>query len=303
MTEVKRPVSQEDGVKKEKIHPSKFYGVIVPTVTPFSEDGQLDTKGIFNLTDYVINQGVHGLFPLGTTGESDILPTDLKSRIIESFVKAADGRVPVLAGISQPTIEETIEFSQKAIDLGADALVIKPLYMSGDPTENMRVFFSTFPNFPIMLYNIPGSHSTEWSGQNMPYEVVQAIYGNSNFIGVKDSSNDQEYSLGLINVINEVSGEAGLWQGFPNLALTSLRAGGVGLVQSLANTQPDLFTSLYSAIEEKRPTELADAKQEAIDSLFAQIPFNPNHVPTIKSQLVDMGIISSAKMYLKFSSS
>ena len=277
----------------EVLNPKRFRGVIPAVITPVTGE-KIDVLGITYLTDYLIGQNVDALFVLGTTGESDFIDPDMKLRVMRAYVRSAKKRVPILAGVSEPTMDKTRRLSEEAIKAGIDALVFKPLYLQGDPKENIRTFLGFFIDFPVVLYNNPGGHRKEMTGENIPLELIDVALKYPNFIGIKDSSNDLAYLLALIRKLGD---RAGVWQGFPNLGLDSLKAGAFGLVQSLANIHPELFVELFDATD-RRDYKTARVTQQRIDDLFSnQYPFDPSLIKKIKIELVDRKIIDSADMF------
>lgn len=285
--------------RKEILTPKRIHGAIPAVVTPLTQDNKLDIAGINMLSDFLIREGVAALFVLGTTGESDFIPTDLKRNIIKTYVEASKGRVPVLAGVSEPDLDDTFSLSQDAIKLGVDAIVIKPLYIEGDPEVNIRALFQIIRRFPIMLYNNPGTHRYGSQGKSISIEILRVALEYPNFMGIKDSSNNLTSTLGYIKACKTKAEEGvGVWQGFPNLGFKSLKAGAAGLVQSLANIEPGLFVNLCNSMQ-RGDIDTATTQQQQIDSLFATYPFDLQHVPFVKARLVEMGLIASPNMFPK----
>ncbi|HNR65786.1 MAG TPA: dihydrodipicolinate synthase family protein, partial [Atribacterota bacterium] len=106
-----------------------FYGSIVAMITPFDEYNRIDEEGIKRLVDFHINNGTNGIVPCGTTGESPTLTHEEHKKVIEITIKAAAGRIPVIAGTGSNSTEEALELTASARDMGADGvLLVIPYY-------------------------------------------------------------------------------------------------------------------------------------------------------------------------------
>ena len=103
-------------------------GIWSPMPTPFDRSGELDVDRLRALTDYLIEGGVDGLFPNGTTGEFALLDREERKRVVEVVVDRASSRVPVLAGVCDPSPRNVIAFAKDAAEAGADGVVATPLY-------------------------------------------------------------------------------------------------------------------------------------------------------------------------------
>ena len=149
----------------------KITGVIVPPITPFDGRGQIDTAAIRRLVDFLITRGIHGLFPGGTTGEGPLLTISERRQLAEAFVEAADGRVPVIVHTGTITTESTLELTQHAQTIGAQAAAIIPPYFYRHKDDVLLRHFervaTQVPEFPVYLYNNPAT-----AGNNISLELV-----------------------------------------------------------------------------------------------------------------------------------
>ncbi|MBQ1845016.1 MAG: 4-hydroxy-tetrahydrodipicolinate synthase, partial [Desulfovibrio sp.] len=163
-----------------------FSGVITAIVTPF-KNGGVDEEAFRALIDWQISQGVHGLVPCGTTGESATMSHDEHMRVIEICVDQVKGRVPVLAGSGSNNTTEAVNLTRFAKKAGADgALLITPYY--NKPTqEGLYQHFATVAkavDLPLVPYNVPGR-----TGCNMlPPTVARLAKDFSNIIGIKEAT-------------------------------------------------------------------------------------------------------------------
>lgn len=141
-------------------------GIIPPMITTFDEEEKVDCKTLKKMTDYLIDAGVHGVFPLGSTGEGYGIDFDEKKKVIETVLEAANNRVPVYAGTGAITTKESIRLTQMATKLGVDALsVITPYFISPNEEELYTHYkeIASSTDLPIILYNNPGRTGVDLS--------------------------------------------------------------------------------------------------------------------------------------------
>jgi dihydrodipicolinate synthase/N-acetylneuraminate lyase len=222
----------------------KIKGVIVPTVTPFDDSGNIDAIGIKCLSNYLIERGVAGLFPGGTTGEGPLLSIQERRYLAESFVKAVDGRVPVIMHTGAITTADTLELTQHACSIGAHAAAIITPYYYAYSYEALLHHFETVahatPNFPIYLYNYPAVAGNELNAQL----IKDLIEHCPNIIGLKDSS-------GCLDTLFEIAflrnGTFNTAIGNDKQILMGLSMGFDACVSGNANVFPELIVALTRA--------------------------------------------------------
>lgn len=215
-------------------------GSLPALVTPF-KDGQLDLDTLKKLVDWHVDQGSHGLVPVGTTGESPTLSHSEHDLVVETVVKAAAGRIPVVAGAGSNNTAETVRLVKAAKAAGADAaLVVTPYY--NKPTQAGLIAHFTAAaecGLPIIIYNIPGR-----SVVDMTPETMGELAKHEMIIGVKDATGDlsrvpkQRMTCGTAFV--QVSGEDATALGFN-------AHGGVGCISVTANVAPKLCAEMQEA--------------------------------------------------------
>ncbi len=217
-----------------------FKGSIPALVTPF-KNGQVDTDTLKQLVEWQIAEGSNGLVPVGTTGESPTLSHEEHRLVVEVVVKAAAGRVPVIAGAGSNNTTESIELVEHAKEVGADAaLVVTPYY--NKPTQRGLIRHYTALNevgLPIIIYNIPGR-----SVVDMTPETMGELARLENIIGVKDATGDivrvskQRATCGKDFI--QLSGEDASALGFN-------AHGGHGCISVTANVAPKLCAEFQAA--------------------------------------------------------
>jgi 4-hydroxy-tetrahydrodipicolinate synthase len=218
-----------------------FRGSFPALVTPF-KDGAVDYDALKRLVDWHIAEGSHGLVPVGTTGESPTLTHEEHEKVVAEVVKAAAGRIPVIAGAGSNNTAESVRFMQHAKAVGADAaLVVTPYY--NKPTQaGLIAHFTALHeccDLPIIIYNIPGR-----SVVDMTPETMGTLSKLPRIIGVKDATgdlarvSDQRITCGKEFV--QISGEDATAHGFN-------AQGGVGVISVTANVAPKLVSQVQEA--------------------------------------------------------
>src|SRR3954469_22265509 len=164
-----------------------FRGVLPALVTPF-RDGHVDEGAFVRLVERQIAGGVHGLVPVGTTGETSTLSHDEHRRVVELCVKTAAGRVPVIAGAGSNATAEAIELVRHAKTVGADAALVVTPYYNRPSQEGLYGHYRAINDavqLPVLVYNVPGRTSVDISN-----EVLARLSELPNIVGVKDATGD-----------------------------------------------------------------------------------------------------------------
>jgi 4-hydroxy-tetrahydrodipicolinate synthase len=237
-----------DGPKSQRVPPKRqqeervmFRGSFPALVTPF-KNGAVDVETLKKLVEWHIGEGSHGLVPVGTTGESPTLTHQEHEMVVEEVVRAAAGRIPVIAGAGSNNTLEGIRLMQHAHKVGADAaLVVTPYY--NKPTQaGLIAHFTALHDccdLPIIIYNIPGR-----SVVDMTPETMGKLAQLPRIIGVKDATGDlarvcaQRTTCGKDFI--QISGEDATAHGFN-------AQGGVGVISVTANVAPKLVAQVQEA--------------------------------------------------------
>lgn len=264
-------------------------GIIPPMVTPLLENRELDSVGLKNLIEYLLEGGVHGIFLLGTNGEGPSLGYGLRKQLITEACKIVNGRVPILVGVTDTSFEATIEISHHSKEAGADALVVAPpFYFPISEQEMIEYLEDLAPQLPLpfLLYNIPSCTKL-----HMGVDVVRKAR-NLGAIGVKDSSGD---IASLHEIIEEFQNEPdfSIIVGNELFLSDTIIKGAHGAVAGGANFFPRLFVELYDACikkDEHRINELGK-KVLKIDETIYNVENSPTRsMKAIKCALSIMGI-------------
>ena len=217
---------------------SDIKGVYTALITPL-KNGEIDEVKFAEFINWQIGQGVQGLVPMGTTGESPTMTADEHKKAVEICVEAAAGRVHVLAGTGSNSTAEAIEYTEHAASIGADAaLVVAPYY--NKPTENglLQHFKAVHDaaEIPIIIYNVPSR-----VGIDMSDAVIAELAKLPRVIGVKDATGDLSRVSTLKNLINKdfaiISGEDMTAVGFNAM-------GGQACISVTANIVPKICADI-----------------------------------------------------------
>lgn len=218
-----------------------FRGVIPALVTPF-RDGAVDEKAFVALVERQIAGGVHGLVPVGTTGETSTLSHDEHRRVVELCVRTAAGRVPVIAGAGSNSTEEAIELVRHAKTVGADAALVVTPYYNRPSQEGLYAHYAAINDavqLPVLVYNVPGRTSVDISN-----EVLGRLSVLPNIVGIKDATGD----LTRATMQRLVCGSDWVMlSGDDPTALGYMAHGGHGCISVTANVAPDLCATFYNA--------------------------------------------------------
>lgn len=217
-----------------------FSGIYTALITPF-KNGQIDEKAFQSFVEWQIAEGVHGVVPCGTTGESPTLSYEEHNRLISLCVEAAAGRVKVLAGTGSNSTQEAIMLTEHARKAGADgALIVAPYY--NKPTqEGLYQHYKAISDavdMPIVLYNVPSRTVVD-----IKDETVERLAGLSNIVGIKDATGD----LARVNTLRARAGKD-FWQisGEDMTAVAFNAQGGVGCISVTSNVAPKLCTEVQN---------------------------------------------------------
>jgi len=218
-------------------------GSIAPVVTPFHKDGSLDLNTLTNLIDWHIESGSHGISVTGTTGEPSSLTLEERVQVLETAMKAVNGRVPFVPGTGSTNHDETLYLTKKAEELGVDAaMVIVPYYNKPSQHALYKHFKAVADSvtIPIIIYNIPGRTAT-----NLEVKTLARLSRDCpNIIGVKESNKDFEH---INRVLLECGRDFLLYSGIELLCYPMLAIGGAGYISATANVAPKQVAEVYEA--------------------------------------------------------
>lgn len=279
-----------------------FRGVVVPLLTPLKGDGELDRPAAARYVEYLLTNGVDGLFALSSTGEFCALPWRVQLETVEAIVEQTAGRAPVCAGISTQCLSDCINRSRDLASLGVDAVVALPPFYFRTSQEEMLEFFSRIADaspVPLLLYNMPfrTQHVIE-------PDTVLALRDHGNIIGLKDSVNDLDRTLHLARSLRGETRFAYL-HGNELLTIEAATAGAHGCVPSLANLAPAFMVDAWNraASGNLAAREADQEKIKTLMSAFSLFEERPQQSTTLrlmalKAVLSELGVMSSCMAQL-----
>jgi 4-hydroxy-tetrahydrodipicolinate synthase len=213
-----------------------FKGVFTALITPFC-DGELDSEGLRQNIRHQIHGGVDGILALGTTGEAPTLTADEKKCVIEISIEEAKGKVPVMVGTGSYSTKVTIESTQQAKDMGANAALIVTPYYNKPTQEGLFQHFEAVSHsvdIPIVVYNIQGR-----TGQNIETKTLKRIASLPNVIGVKEASGNIQQVGDVYATLAKDSQDFVLYSGDDALTIPLMALGGHGVISVLSNLLPN----------------------------------------------------------------
>ncbi len=230
-------------------------------ITPFKGKAmsELDLEKLDILTDFLIEKGVHGLMPLGTSGEFALLTQSERKLLVKRVVERARGRVPVVAGVSDPGTKNVLDYAQQAEKDGVDAVICTgPYYYKTNP-EGLLVHYQTLLetiSIPIMIYNIPS-----YVGYNIPPKVVQKLseVNQGRVAGVKFTTNDLSMFLEYLRLLK---GDMQIMIGSDTLFFSALELGAAGGILGSANVLPEETSSIFRCFMKGDISQARNIQQE-----------------------------------------
>ena len=237
----------------------KIRGIVPPVITPLNQDGSLDVKGLETLLEHIIGGGVHGLFILGTTGEGPALGIHRQKEMIRETMRINNGRLPVLVGISNAALQDTLEVADYAAECNADGLVCAPpsYFMPGDAElVNYFQYVASNVKLPLFLYNMPSMTKI-----NMKPALVKRLAEIPNIHGYKDSSGSM-CDLHEVIIALKDREDFSIFVGPEELLGESVVFGADGGVSGGANLNPGLFVAMFNAAEKGDLHEMQKLQQE-----------------------------------------
>ncbi len=262
-----------------------FKGSMVALVTPFKK-GKVDEEGLCSLVEFHVENGTDVICPCGTTGESATLSFEEHQQVVDITVKAAGGRVYILAGTGSNNTEEAILLTEYARKTGATGCLLITPYYNRPTQEGLFLHFKKIAeevDIPLILYNVPAR-----TGVNLLPETVEKLSGLENIIGIKEASGSLAQAS---EIVNRCGDGFDVISGDDVNALPMMAVGGKGLISVTANIAPKEISRMVHAAGEGRFDEARKLHHQLLqlhNAMFLQT----NPIP-VKTALSMMGKISS----------
>lgn len=261
-----------------------FCGVYTALVTPFKKNKEIDRDALIRLVDRQIEEGISGLVPMGSTGESSTVSHEENLDVVELVINRAAGRVPVIAGTGSNSTEEAIRMTKLARQMGASAsLQVAPYYNKPTQEGLYRHFMAIADavDIPLIIYNIQGR-----CGINIETSTLMRLAEHPRIVAVKEASGNFAQ---MMDVIKQKPADFDVLSGDDNLTLPLTLMGGTGVISVLSNILPRWMCELVQAA---RKGQLEKAKQIHYDLLpfFKAMGIETNPIP-VKACMAMMGLI------------
>jgi len=251
-----------------------FKGVYTAIITPFNDDESVNEEELKKLIDFNIDNGISGIVPCGTTGESPTLSNAEHERVIEVTIEHVNKRVPVIAGTGSNCTREAIRLSQHAEEAGADALLLVNPYYNKPTQEGLYRHFKAIAEsvkIPCVVYNIKGR-----TGVNVETPTLMRLANDcKNIIAVKEASGDLEQ---MKEVISQRPEGFSVLSGDDNMTLDLVKAGGDGVISVASNIAPDKMSAMVKAALDGNMEE-ADKIDKELAPLFEYEFIETNPIP------------------------
>ena len=265
-----------------------FSGLMPAMVTPFDERGEVDLRATEAVVERLLDAGVDGISPLGSTGESSHLTGDERKRFAEEVTRIVAGRVPLLIGVGAAGTRETVDLAHHAEGVGADGvLVVSPFYWNVGEEALFKHFATVAESvdIPVLIYNLP-----LLTGINLsPSLVARVARECSNVTGLKDTVTEYSHIWNVLREVKPVRPDFSVLSGFEDLILPAMLAGGDGSICGLANVAPELFVGMVRAAQNGYLDEAAELHRRVL-SLMALGSLSDTPLGAIKLAMNVLGV-------------
>ncbi|PXY18805.1 4-hydroxy-tetrahydrodipicolinate synthase [Prauserella muralis] len=253
-----------------RTEPRRLRGSIAPLMTPFTTDGEVDHESLANAVRWQIASGSHGLSIGGSTGEPSAQSIAERLGALKTVLAASEHTVPVIPGTGTTKLDETIELTRQAAELGADAALVITPYYARPTQEALYRWYATVaaevPDLPILAYNVPSRTSVD-----IAPETVERLYADvPNFVGIKETTRDFEH---FSRVLQRCGRDLVVWSGIELLCLPLLALGGAGFLSATANIAPAAHArmfDLWSAGDHAGALEIHYGLHPLVDLIFTE---------------------------------
>ncbi|MFF2951348.1 4-hydroxy-tetrahydrodipicolinate synthase [Kitasatospora sp. NPDC057965] len=232
---------------KFRSDPSVIRGSLAPVVTPFTDDGAVDHDSLRALVRWQLDSGSHGISLGGSTGEPSAQSVAERIAAMRTAAEEIADRVPFLPGTGSAKLDETLELTAAAAELGADAALVITPYYARPTQEALYRWYATvareFPDLPLVVYNVPSRTAVD-----IEPETVRRLFTDfDNVVGVKETTKDFEH---FSRVIHACGSELLVWSGIELLCLPLMALGGAGFISAVANLAPTAVARMYELWEQ-----------------------------------------------------
>lgn len=261
---------------------------MVPSVTIFDQDGNLDHQGNKNVYDHIINGGIDGIVLMGSTGEFFTMSDAQKRELIKLASEHINGRVRFLVGTSCMDPKETISLSNYALEMGAEAVMIIPPYYFSLTDESVIRYFDQVAdgiNGNILLYNFP-----DRTGYDIkPSVTLELARKHKNIVGYKDTVFNMDHTRELIKVVKSEFPDFEILSGYDDNMAHNVLSGGNGCIGGLGNLVPEVASKYADAVRSMDMIAVAE-NQKIMDQFMTLYSVGSPFIPYVKRGMMLRGI-------------
>jgi len=259
-----------------------FEGIFPAIITPFTRGDRpdLDLEGLRENVKWLVEQGVHGIVPCGSTGESATMSHKEHEKVIEETVDVVNGRIPVLAGTGSNNTEEAVLLTKAAKNLGVDGVLVISPYYNKPNRSGLVKHYTKIANLdvPVVMYNVPGRTGQDINSFDPP--VVAELAKHPNIVGIKEASGKLDKIAQIIEATRDDN--FSVISGDDNLTLPILELGGVGVISVVANVEPRLTVEMYEAFRKGNLTRAREVNTK-LGPLYKDLFIDTNPIPVKKA--------------------
>ncbi len=251
-------------------------GIVPPTTTPLTEYETIDRDAVGRLMDWFVDAGVTAVFALGSSGEGPGLTREMRLEMVDACADALGGRLPLLAGVSSPSFQESVLQAGEVAERGADAVVATCPYYFLYGQQQLFDYFTALADaspLPLLVYDIPSRSDNE-----LEIDTVLRLADDERIVGLKDSTGNIERGIGIVNALGGRD-DFVMMQGSERLLAPALLMGYQGAVMGMANACPKLCVALHeagTAGDVARTRELQETLNGVFPYFFAAEPGTRN---------------------------
>jgi len=275
----------------------QYNGLFVPTITPFTSDEKVDEQSFRNLINFLISQGIHGLWITGTSGEFSSMQDSERLQCLEIAINETKKRIPIIFNASATSTNLAIDLAKNVKSLDIDGIALTPPYYF-DSTQNellnhYRKIHEVCSNIPLWVYNIPQTVKTVVS----PATVIQ-LAKDGIVHGIKDSSGDGEYFSQIVTSCQSKNIQFNKFLGTAHRIGIASKIGADGIIPGIGNAIPKIIANAWEASISNNLEQLNSAiKKISIFSSFTKFAIGKGQTQSnlgmIKATLLIKGIISN----------
>ena len=263
-----------------------FKGSLVAMITPFTESGEVDEKGIKELVEFHIKNGTNGIVPCGTTGESPTLSHEEHKKVVDITMEAVAGRIPVIAGTGSNSTREAFDLTSHAKKAGADAALVVVPYYNRPTQKGLYLHYKKLAeeiDIPIIVYNVPSR-----TGTNLLPETLAKLAQLKNIAAVKEASGNLDQMTQIVELCGD---NIVLLSGDDKLLLPVLSIGGKGVLSVVANIIPRDVSDMVREFEEGNYQKSKEIFLSKVYPLSNAMFYETNPIP-VKTSARLMGLPS-----------